>query len=71
MTTMFLLSDVQRLAEAIHGNYEMYVARRKREAQDREETGAGGEGVGAELDASMMQAEVTVDELVFGGEAVW
>ncbi|KAK0277488.1 E1 ubiquitin-activating protein [Friedmanniomyces endolithicus] len=66
MTTMFLLSDVQRLAEAIHGNYEMYVARRKREAQDREETGAGGEGVGAELDASMMQAEVTVDELVFG-----
>ncbi|KAK0274437.1 hypothetical protein LTR35_011591 [Friedmanniomyces endolithicus] len=74
MTTMFLLSDVQRLAEAIHGNFEMHLARRKREAkldaQDREETGAGVEGAGTGLDASMTQAEVTVDELVVENEPV-
>ncbi|KAK0849573.1 hypothetical protein LTS02_013543 [Friedmanniomyces endolithicus] len=70
MTTMFLLSDVQRLAEAIHGNFEMYLARRKREAEDRKETGAGIEGAGTEPDASMTQAEVTVDELVVENESV-
>ncbi|TKA61579.1 hypothetical protein B0A55_11619 [Friedmanniomyces simplex] len=37
MTTMFLLSDVRRLAEKIHGDLDTHLKRRKLEAEDRKQ----------------------------------